>query len=206
MPNTYLQLNRILFKAVREDACLHSAVRPFQDLAPLNEKHFCPFLEFFFGNLSQLLYPYDSWRSAGMFLHDSKRATTLQKQQTVTKDRKTKQNGKREHTMMKKLFGVGISNHISAEEAHLKLFELIMNLPRGCNDMQASATKDCSVLQRFSERILYVIESLKSFFEHSEGICKLEFILTSGAQRSISNLTNYRVTEISNPTLSVTER
>ena len=38
-------------KLFREDASLHSAERPFQDLAPLYEKHFCPFLEFFFGNL-----------------------------------------------------------------------------------------------------------------------------------------------------------
>ena len=36
---------------LREDASLLSAERPFQDLAPLNEKHFCPFFEFFFGNL-----------------------------------------------------------------------------------------------------------------------------------------------------------
>ena len=35
----------------KEDASLHSAEGPFQDLAPLNEKHFCPFLELFFGNL-----------------------------------------------------------------------------------------------------------------------------------------------------------
>ena len=35
----------------KDDASLHSAERPFQDLAPLNEKDFCPFLEFFFGNL-----------------------------------------------------------------------------------------------------------------------------------------------------------
>ena len=33
------------------DACLRSAERPFQDLAPLKEKHFCPFVEFFFGIL-----------------------------------------------------------------------------------------------------------------------------------------------------------
>ena len=32
-------------------AYLHSAERPFQDLAPLKEKHFCPFVEFFFGIL-----------------------------------------------------------------------------------------------------------------------------------------------------------
>ena len=29
----------------------NSVERPFQDLAPLKEKHFCPLLEFFFGNL-----------------------------------------------------------------------------------------------------------------------------------------------------------
>ena len=28
---------------LREDASLLSAERPFQDLAPLNEKHSCPF-------------------------------------------------------------------------------------------------------------------------------------------------------------------
>ena len=33
------------------DACLRSAERPFQNLAPLKEKHFCPFVEFFFGIL-----------------------------------------------------------------------------------------------------------------------------------------------------------
>ena len=33
------------------DACLRSAERPFQDLASLKEKHFCPFVEFFFGIL-----------------------------------------------------------------------------------------------------------------------------------------------------------
>ena len=30
-------------------ACLRSAARPFQDLATLREKHFCPFVDFFFG-------------------------------------------------------------------------------------------------------------------------------------------------------------
>ena len=37
-------------KLLREDASLLSAERPFQDLAPRNEKHFCPFFEFFLGN------------------------------------------------------------------------------------------------------------------------------------------------------------
>ena len=47
----YLQFRKIFLKLVKEDACLHSAERPFQDLAPLIEKHFCPFLEFFFCSL-----------------------------------------------------------------------------------------------------------------------------------------------------------
>ncbi len=34
-----------------EDANLLSTERQFQDLAPLNEKHFCPFFEFFFDTL-----------------------------------------------------------------------------------------------------------------------------------------------------------
>ena len=35
-------------------ACLCSAERPFQDLAPLKEKHFCPFVDFFFGILKSV--------------------------------------------------------------------------------------------------------------------------------------------------------
>ena len=33
------------------DACFRLAERPFQDFAPLREKHFCQFVEFFFGIL-----------------------------------------------------------------------------------------------------------------------------------------------------------
>ena len=41
-------------KRFKEDASLHSAERPFQDLARLYEKHFCPLLEFFCGNLTSV--------------------------------------------------------------------------------------------------------------------------------------------------------
>ena len=37
-----------------EDASFPPAERAFQVLAPLNEKHFCPFLEFFFGSLKSV--------------------------------------------------------------------------------------------------------------------------------------------------------
>ena len=41
-------------KPFREDAVLDSAGRLFHSLAPRKEKHFCPFAEFFFGNLKSV--------------------------------------------------------------------------------------------------------------------------------------------------------
>ena len=41
-------------KPFREDAVLDSIGRLFHSLAPPKEKHFCPFAEFFFGNLKSV--------------------------------------------------------------------------------------------------------------------------------------------------------
>ena len=40
----------LCLKVFREDASFLTAERPCQALALLNEKHFCPFFEFFFGS------------------------------------------------------------------------------------------------------------------------------------------------------------
>ena len=49
-----IQLFIDFLKPFREDAVLDSAGRLFHSLAPRKEKHFCPFAEFFFGNLKSV--------------------------------------------------------------------------------------------------------------------------------------------------------
>ena len=48
------QLYIDFLKLFREDACFDSAHRLFHNIAPRNEKHFCPFAEFFFGKLTSV--------------------------------------------------------------------------------------------------------------------------------------------------------
>ena len=46
--------HKLSLKIYIEDACLVSAGRLFQSLAPRKEKHFCPFADVFFGSLKSV--------------------------------------------------------------------------------------------------------------------------------------------------------
>ena len=48
-------------KLSRKDACCDAADRLFYNFAPRNEKHFCPFAEFFFRNLTSVPVLWRVW-------------------------------------------------------------------------------------------------------------------------------------------------